>query len=85
LTPVTQARPKRPLYQAYPGEKVVLAGGPTVPADAFKPVTDAEVFARLPGFRPIPFEKIGLQKTVFRQTLPAEVRPVESLKPSAAR
>jgi hypothetical protein len=35
------------VYQAWPGEKVILAGGPTVPADAFKSVTDAQVLKRL--------------------------------------
>jgi hypothetical protein len=35
------------VYRAYPGEKVVLAGGPTVPADAFRPVTDPKVLQRL--------------------------------------
>jgi len=35
------------LYQGCPGEKVILAGGPTVPPDAFKPVTDAKVLGRL--------------------------------------
>lgn len=40
--------PKAPVvFQAYPGEKVILAGGPTVPSDAFKPVTDAKVLERL--------------------------------------
>ena len=34
------------LYQACPGEKVILAGGPTVPADAFNPVTAAKVLDR---------------------------------------
>jgi hypothetical protein len=35
------------VYQAYPSEKVVLTGGPSVPADAFKPVADAKVLERL--------------------------------------
>jgi hypothetical protein len=36
----------------------------------FKP--NAEVFARLPGFKPIPFEKIGLYADELRPRLPAE-------------
>jgi len=35
------------VYQVCPGEKVILAGGPTVPPDAFKPITDAKVLERL--------------------------------------
>ena len=35
------------LYQACPGEKVILAGGPTLPHDAFKPLADATVLERL--------------------------------------
>ena len=35
------------MYQACPGEKVALAGGPTVPPEAFQPVVDAKVLARL--------------------------------------
>ena len=34
-------------YQASPGEKVILAGGPAVPPEAFRPVTNAAVLARL--------------------------------------
>ncbi len=33
---------------------------------------DAEVFRRLPGFQPIPFEKIGLYIDAYRPRLPAE-------------
>jgi hypothetical protein len=32
---------------------------------------DAEVFRRIPGFEPIPFEKIGLFKDEYRTTLPS--------------
>ena len=40
--------PEAPVvYRAYRREKVVLAGGPTVPADAFRPVTDPKVLERL--------------------------------------
>jgi hypothetical protein len=49
----------------------------------FRLAPSAEAFSKLPAFKPIPFEKIGLQKTQFRQTLPQEVAPVESLKPAA--
>ena len=35
------------LYQACPGENVILAGGPTVPPHALKPVTDPNVLNRL--------------------------------------
>ncbi len=41
-TPQTPA-----VFQAYPGEKVILAGGPTVLADAFRPVIDSKVLQRL--------------------------------------
>lgn len=34
-------------YRAYPGERVILSGGPTVAPAAFKPVTDVEVRERL--------------------------------------
>jgi len=41
------------LYRAHSGEKVILAGGPSVPPDTFKPVTDAKVLQRLdPAARP---------------------------------
>lgn len=33
---------------------------------------DADVLSRIPGFEPIPFEKIGLQVDEFRRTLPTE-------------
>ena len=35
------------MYQGCPGEKVTLAGGPTVPPEAFEPVMDAKVLERL--------------------------------------
>ncbi len=35
------------VYEARPGEKVVLAGGQIVPTEAFQPVTNAEVLGRL--------------------------------------
>lgn len=35
------------VYRAYPGESVHLIGGPIVPPEAFKPVTDAKVLDRL--------------------------------------
>lgn len=35
------------LYRAYPGEKVILSGGPTIQPDVFKRVTDANVLVRL--------------------------------------
>jgi hypothetical protein len=35
------------VYEAAPGEKVVLAGGPVVPTGAFAPVTDAKALERL--------------------------------------
>ncbi|MEW6357595.1 MAG: right-handed parallel beta-helix repeat-containing protein [Planctomycetota bacterium] len=35
------------VYRAYPGERVCLQGGPTVPPDAFKPTTDSKVLDRL--------------------------------------
>ena len=35
------------VYAAFPGEKVILSGGLTVPADAFQQVTDAKVLDRL--------------------------------------
>jgi Right handed beta helix region len=34
-------------YQAFKGEKVILAGGPSVPPEAFTPVIDAKVLERL--------------------------------------
>ena len=37
---------------------------------ALKP--DSEVFRKIPGFKPIPFEKIGLFKDAYRRTLPAD-------------
>jgi hypothetical protein len=36
------------VFQAYPGEKVILRGGLTVPPEAFKPVTDDKTLDRLP-------------------------------------
>ncbi len=33
---------------------------------------DAEVFSRLPGFKPIPFQKIGLYADELRPPLPTE-------------
>ncbi len=36
---------------------------------------NAEVFSRLRGFQPIPFEKIGLIRSLPRPTLPPSVRP----------
>lgn len=36
---------------------------------ALKP--DSEVFKKIPGFKPIPFEKIGLSKDEYRRELPA--------------
>lgn len=35
------------LYEAWPGQQVVLSGGPTVPPGAFRPVSDAKVLKRL--------------------------------------
>ena len=37
--------------------------------------SDSVVFIDLPGFRPIPFEKIGLVKNVLRQLIPFEAWP----------
>ncbi len=34
-------------YRAYPGESARLSGGPAVPAEAFQPVTDADVLNRV--------------------------------------
>jgi len=34
-------------YQAFKGEKVILAGGPSVPPEAFTPVTETKVLERL--------------------------------------
>ena len=35
---------------------------------------DSPIFAKLPGFKPIPFEKIGLYVDEYRPTLPADIR-----------
>jgi hypothetical protein len=32
---------------------------------------DSEVFKKIPGFKPIPFDKIGLLKDEYRRELPA--------------
>jgi hypothetical protein len=34
--------------------------------------SDAEVFRQIPGFKPIPFEKIGLFQDEYRTRLPAD-------------
>jgi hypothetical protein len=48
LDPRDSGTPESPtIYQAYPGETVLLVGGPSVPAGAFKPVTDSRVLQRL--------------------------------------
>jgi hypothetical protein len=40
--------PEAPVvYQSSPGETVILAGGPTVPPEAFRPVTDARALERI--------------------------------------
>ena len=44
---------------------------------------DAEVFARLPGFKPIPFEKIGLYVDELRPGLPAAAWSSDSPEPIA--
>ncbi len=48
LTNLDSGEPGRPiLYRGMPGEKVRLLGGCVLPAQAFHPVTDAKVLARL--------------------------------------
>ncbi|NCO40126.1 MAG: hypothetical protein GW892_15600 [Armatimonadetes bacterium] len=42
---------------------------------------DAEVFTRLPGFQPIPFEKMGLYTDELRPTLPVVAWPYDPPKP----
>lgn len=44
---------------------------------------DAEFLPRLPGFKPIPFEKIGLYVDELRKRLPVE--PWRSLEPYVSR
>jgi hypothetical protein len=34
-------------YRAYPGERVTLSGGRSIPSDAFEPITDVRILARL--------------------------------------
>ena len=46
--------------------------------------SNAEVFQNLPGFQPIPFEKIGLFADDLRSTLPVVVWPGDSPEPQAA-
>jgi len=47
----------------------------------FRLRSDAEVFARLPNFKPIPFDKIGLYVDVLREKLPSEPWLFEQDKP----
>jgi hypothetical protein len=51
----------------------------------FRFASNAEVFAKLPGFKPIPFEKMGLVTTRFRPNLPQIATPVETLRPRGAK
>jgi hypothetical protein len=41
---------------------------------------DSQVFTRLPGFVPIPFEKIGLQRSALRPILPSKGKLTEARK-----
>lgn len=50
-------------------------------AGDFRLRPDAEVFARLPGFKPIPFNKIGLYVDVLRERLPSEPWLSEPARP----
>jgi hypothetical protein len=62
-------------WQVKPEENLVLDHDPGFVDAAhgnFQLKADAEVFARLPGFKPIPFQKIGLYADELRPTLPAE-------------
>jgi hypothetical protein len=47
----------------------------------FRLTPNAEAFSKLSGFQAIPFEKIGLEKTRFRPTLPHETPPAWAPKP----
>jgi len=41
---------------------------------------DSIVFAKIPGFQPIPFEQIGLYVDEFRRTLPARDETKDGVK-----
>lgn len=50
-------------------------------AGDFRLKPDAEVFSKLPGFQPIPFEQMGLFKDTLRPSVPATVWPCNEEKP----
>jgi hypothetical protein len=62
-------------WQVKPDENLVVDHDPgfvDAASGNFKLKPDAEVFSRLPGFKPIPFDKIGLYVDELRPTLPVE-------------
>ncbi|MCR4412682.1 MAG: hypothetical protein NUV77_09685 [Thermoguttaceae bacterium] len=74
---VSCAEVKSGNWQVKPEENWVTEGDPGFVDAAkgdFRLRPDAEVFRRLPGFQPIPFEKMGLYLDAYRRTLPAEPR-----------
>ena len=63
-------------WQAKPAENLSLDHDPGFVDMADNDYTlrdDSEVFERLPGFKPIPFHKIGLYVDEFRTRLPKEI------------
>lgn len=65
-------------WQVKPEENMVLDHDPgfvDATAGNFQLKPDAEVFARLPGFQPIPFQKMGLYADELRLALPREQWP----------
>ncbi len=71
-------------WQLKPGENLVVGGDPGF-VDAghgdFRLKPDAEVFKALPGFQPIPFEKIGLYADALRPNPPAKNWTLGAPKP----
>lgn len=80
-------------WQVPEGENWITAQDPgfvNAAAGNFTLKRDSEVFKKLPGFRPIPFAKMGLYKDELRPTLPVEKwtygapKPLPSLAKTAA-